>query len=62
MNIDVKYQGKETSSKKYGCNIFFSNIECDDTTTCIVEYLNSVPSTMSVTIYEGPGCQENASV
>lgn len=32
--------------------IFFSNIECDDTTTCIVEYLDSVPS-MSVTIYEG---------
>lgn len=41
MNINVKYQGKETSSKKYGCNILFSNIECDGTTTCIVEYMNS---------------------
>ena len=41
MNINVKYQGKETSWKKYGCNIFFSNIECDGSTTCIVEYMNS---------------------
>ena len=41
MNINVKYQGKETSSRKYGCNIFFSNIECDDNSTCIVEYMNS---------------------
>ena len=62
MNINVKYQGKETSSEKYGCNFFFSNIQCDDTTTSIVEYLNSVPCTMSVTIYKGPGYQENASI
>ena len=58
-NIKEKKQAQKSMNVMF---FFFSNIQCDDTTTSIVEYLNSVPCTMSVTIYKGPGYQENASI